>query len=108
PVQGNNFFVAEDCHPQIIAVLQTRAKPLNISITVGEASGLDFTQKNTFGILLAYPATDGTLRSYEEVTRRAHESGALVVASTELRALALLLPPGEWGADIAVGSSQRF
>lgn len=108
PVQGNTFLVAEDCHPQIIAVLQTRAKPLNISIAVGEASGFEFTNKDIFGILLAYPATDGTLRSYEEVTRRAHESGALVVASTDLLALTLLIPPGEWGADIAVGSSQRF
>ncbi len=107
-LKGRTFFVAEDCHPQIIAVLQTRAKPLNISITLGNPDTLDFSNDETFGILLSYPSTDGTLRAYEDVTRRAHESGAVVVVSTDLLALTLCVPPGEWGADIAVGSSQRF
>lgn len=107
-LQGRTFFVAEDCHPQIIGVLQTRAKPLNISITIGNPDTLNFSNDETFGILLSYPSTDGTLRSYEALVQKAHEAGALVVVSTDLLALTLLVPPGEWGADIAVGSSQRF
>jgi glycine dehydrogenase len=107
-LQGRTFFVAEDCHPQIIAVLQTRARPLNISIAPGNPDTVDFSNDETFGILLSYPSTDGTLRPYEALVRRAHESGALVVVSTDLLALTLLVPPGEWGADIVVGSSQRF
>ena len=107
-LQGRTFFVAEDCHPQIIGVLQTRAKPLNISISIGNPDTCKFSNDETFGILLSYPSTDGTLRSYEALVQKAHESGALVVASTDLLALTLLVPPGEWGADIAVGSSQRF
>lgn len=107
-LQGHTFFVAEDCHPQIIAVLQTRAKPLHISISLGNPDTIDFSNDEIFGILLSYPSTDGTLRPYEGLVRRAHESGVLVVVSTDLLALTLLVPPGEWGADIAVGSSQRF
>ncbi|MDH5698597.1 MAG: aminomethyl-transferring glycine dehydrogenase [Nitrospirota bacterium] len=107
-LQGHTFFVAEDCHPQIIAVLQTRARPLHISISMGNPDTIDFSSNETFGILLSYPSTDGALRPYEALVRRAHESGALVVVSTDLLALTLLVPPGEWGADIAVGSSQRF
>lgn len=107
-LQGRTFFVAEDCHPQIIGVLQTRAKPLNISITIGNPDTLNFSNDETFGILLSYPSTDGTLRSYEALVQKAHEAGTLVVVSTDLLALTLLVPPGEWGADIAVGSSQRF
>ncbi|MCA9500031.1 MAG: aminomethyl-transferring glycine dehydrogenase, partial [Nitrospira sp.] len=107
-LQGRNFFVSDDCHPQIIGVLRTRARPLNISITLGNPDTLNFSNDETFGILLSYPSTDGTLRSYEALVQQAHESGALVVVSTDLLALTLLVPPGEWGADIAVGSSQRF
>ncbi len=107
-VQGHTFFVAEDCHPQTLAVLQTRAQPLNITIRVGNPDTLEFIPDQTFGLLLSYPSTDGALRSYKELGRKAHEAGALVVASTDLLALTLLVPPGEWGADIAIGSSQRF
>lgn len=107
-VQGQTFFVAEDCHPQTLAVLQTRAQPLNIDIKVGNPDTLEFQPKQIFGVLLSYPSTDGALRSHKKLTEKAHEAGALVVASTDLLALTLLEPPGEWGADIAVGSSQRF
>ena len=107
-IQGHTFFVAKDCHPQTLAVLQTRAEPLNITLQVGDQDTLDFTPGKIFGLLLSYPSTDGTLRSYEGLARKAHEAGAVVVASTDLLALTLLVPPGEWGADIAVGSSQRF
>jgi len=107
-VQGQTFFVAEDCHPQTLAVLQTRAQPLNIVIKVGNPDTLEFLPNQIFGLLLSYPSTDGTLRSYKELVGKAHEAGGLVVVSTDLLALTLLIPPGEWGADIAVGSSQRF
>ena len=107
-VPGHTFFVAEDCHPQTLAVLQTRAQPLNIAIQVGNPDTLEFLPGQMFGVLLSYPSTDGTLRSYKELVGKAHEAGALVVASTDLLALTVLVPPGEWGADIAVGSSQRF
>ena len=107
-VQGHTFFVAEDCHPQTLAVLQTRAQPLNINIKVGNPDTSEFLPGQMFGVLLSYPSTDGTLRSYKELVGKAHEAGALVVASTDLLALTLLVPPGEWGTDIAVGSSQRF
>ena len=80
--KGQNFFVAEDCHPQILAVLQTRAQPLNIFITVGNPDSLDCVQQEIFGVLLSYPSTDGVLRPYEALAQKAHEAGALVVAST--------------------------
>ncbi len=107
-VKGQTFFVAEGCHPQTLAVLQTRAQPLNITIMVGHADTLEFLPGQIFGVLLSYPSTDGALRSYQKFVGKAHEAGALVVACTDLLALTLLVPPGEWGADIAVGSSQRF
>ena len=106
--KGSEFFVAEDCHPQTLAVLETRAKPLNISLQVGDPKTIEFPRKNLFGLLLSYPSSDGTIHSYESLVKQAHESGALVAVSTDLLALTLLVPPGEWGADIAIGSSQRF
>lgn len=105
---GMTFFVAEDCHPQIIAVLQTRAHPLGIAVQVGNPDSLNFNNQDIFGILLAYPSTDGHIRSVADIARQANNAGTLVVASTDLLALTLLVPPGEWGADIAIGSSQRF
>jgi glycine dehydrogenase len=103
---ANRFFVSELCHPQTIDVVKTRAWPLGIEVVVGDHGGADLT--GVFGVLLQYPATDGTVLDYSAFTARAHEAGAVVVAATDLLALALLTPPGEWGADIAVGNSQRF
>ncbi len=105
---GSGFFVSEDCHPQIVAVLKTRAHPLNISLKIGDPRTLSFPSPDLFGLLLSYPGTDGTLHSYEAIVKQAHESGSLVAVSTDLLALTLLKPPGEWGADIAIGSTQRF
>ncbi len=105
---GNTFFVAADCHPQILAVLETRAKPLNISLKVGDPHTVEFPRDDLFGLMLSYPSSDGNITSYTALVERAHESGALVAVSTDLLALTLLKPPGEWGADIAIGSSQRF
>ena len=102
------FFVSDACHPQTIAVVQTRARPLGIEVMVGDESKADFSKQRPFGILLQYPTTDGRVENYEETAGRGHAAGALVVVATDLLALALLRAPGEFGADITVGSSQRF
>ncbi len=101
------FFVGHDCHPQTIAVVRTRARALGIELVCGpvETAVLDET---FFGALVQYPATDGTVRDYRRFSQRLHEVGALLVAATDLLALTLLPPPGVWGADVAVGSAQRF
>ena len=103
-----DFFVAADCHPQTIAVVRTRAQALGIPLQVGDASKLDLQPGATCGVLVQYPTTDGVLIDYRELAERAHEAGARLVVATDLLALALVRPPGEFGADIAVGSSQRF
>jgi glycine dehydrogenase len=103
----NEFFVANDCHPQTREVVRTRATALGIAILEGNHS--DFVADATFcGALVQYPATDGAVHDYAGFAGRAHAAGALVVVATDLLALTLLKPPGEFGADIAVGSSQRF
>src|SRR6059036_4267022 len=101
------FFVANNCHPQTIAVVQTRAKPLGIEIKIGDYSQFKF-DSTVFGALVQYPATDGAIYDYAEFVRKAHDGGALVVVATDILALTLLKPPGEFGADVAVGSTQRF
>ena len=102
------FFVADDCHPQTIAVVQTRARPLGLHVHVGPVEQIDFAGQDLYGILLQYPTTDGRVRNDAEIIERAHAAGVLVVVATDLLALTLLKPPGELGADIAVGSAQRF
>jgi glycine dehydrogenase len=102
------FFVADDCHPQTIAVVKTRAIPLGIDVHVGPPSSADFSGGDVFGILLQYPATDGRIADYAPLVERAHAAGAMAAVATDLLALTLLRPPGEFGVDIAVGSSQRF
>ncbi|MGK7936051.1 MAG: aminomethyl-transferring glycine dehydrogenase [Xenococcaceae cyanobacterium] len=105
--KANAFFVSQDCHPQTIEVVKTRAKPLDIEIIVGDHRRFDFSTP-IFGALLQYPATDGTIYHYQEFIDKVHEQKALVTVAADLLSLALLTPPGEFGADIAVGSSQRF
>ncbi len=102
------FFIAQDCHPQTIAVLQTRARGIGVELVVGDPEKADFAKSSLCGVLLQYPTTDGCIRDYEGVARKSHDAGALVVVATDLLALTLIRPPGEFGADIAVGSSQRF
>ncbi|HWL95404.1 MAG TPA: aminomethyl-transferring glycine dehydrogenase [Phycisphaerae bacterium] len=102
------FFVAEDCHPQTIAVIRTRAEPLGIKVTVGDPFKIDFEKGAYFGVLLQYPTTYGNIERYDDVVARAHATKAMVAVATDLLALTLIRPPGEWGADIAVGNSQRF
>jgi glycine dehydrogenase len=107
--KGNRstFFVSEFCHPQTIAVVRTRAEPLGIKVVVGSHEAFEFSQ-DTFGALVQYPATDGQVLDYEPFVNAAHEAGAFVVVAADLMSLALLKPPGEFGADAAVGNSQRF
>src|SRR5216110_987891 len=101
------FFVADICHPQTIAVIQTRAKPLGVEIKIGDHSHFKFDDA-VFGALVQYPATDGAIYDYSDVIRQAHDAGALVVVAADILALTLLKPPGEFGADVAVGNTQRF
>jgi glycine dehydrogenase len=103
----NTFFVPHDCHPQAIAVVQTRAKPLGIEIKIGDHSNFKFDE-TIFGTLVQYPATDGAIYDYSDFVRRAHDAGALVVVAADILALTLLKPPGEFGADVAIGNTQRF
>jgi glycine dehydrogenase len=102
------FFVSDSCHPQTIEVVRTRARPLGVEVLVGDAAAFDFSAGRAFGLLVQYPATDGGLPDWRDVIRRAHEAGALVAMATDLLALTVLAPPGELGADVAVGSAQRF
>jgi glycine dehydrogenase len=87
--------------------VRTRAEPLGIRVVVGDHESFKLNDR-VFGVLLQYPATDGRVLDYREFTARAKALGAMVVAATDLMSLALLTPPGEWGADVAVGNSQRF
>jgi glycine dehydrogenase len=106
--ERKEFFVSHDCHPQTIAVLQTRAAPLGIVIRTGAPSSVDCSNGRLCGMLLQYPSTDGYVGDYSMLVTQAHEAGVLVVVATDLLALTLLRSPGEFGADIAVGSTQRF
>src|SRR5260221_4779201 len=101
------LLVSDGCHPQTIEVLRTRAAAHDIEVIVGDARAFDF-RKKIFGVLLQYPATDGGVEDYRALIARAHAEGAMVTMACDLLALALLVPPGELGADIAVGSAQRF
>ena len=103
---GAGFFVADDCHPQTIALLRTRAEPLGIRLITGPV--WDFTSETVFGALIQYPATDGVIHDLGPVIERVHAEGALAIVAVDLLALTLIKPPGEYGSDIVVGSSQRF
>ena len=101
------IFVSERCHPQTIAVLQTRAEPLGIKVIVGDETTFDFAEK-PFAVLLQYPDTTGVIRDYTGFIEKAHAAGALAIVAADILALTLLRAPGAFGADIAVGSTQRF
>lgn len=100
-------FVAEDMHPQTIAVLKTRAEPLGLKLTIGDPEK-DFVAEDYFGLILQYPNTYGEVKDYRALAEKAHAGKALVTVASDLLSLALLTPPGEWGADVVVGSAQRF
>src|SRR6266700_1897609 len=101
------FFVADNCHPQTIAVVRTRAKPLGIELVVGDFASFKFKDA-VFGALVQYPSTDGAIYDYREFVRQAHDAGAFVVVAADILALTLLKPPREFSADVAVGNTQRF
>ncbi len=106
-VEAAQFFVSEKCLPQTIAVLKTRALPLNIELVIGDHNTFAFSEK-VFGALLQYPAEDGAVTDYTSFIQKAHAANAQVVVAADLLSLALLKSPGELGADIAVGNTQRF
>jgi glycine cleavage system P protein (glycine dehydrogenase) len=103
----NVFFVSERCHPQTIDVVRTRAQARGWDVVVGDHERFSFGS-TVFGALVQYPTTDGEILEYREFCERVHEGGALTIVAADLLALTLLEPPGEWGADIVVGNSQRF
>ncbi len=101
------FFVDSNCHPQNIELVKTRAQPLGIEVIVGDFRTFTF-DKPIFGALLQYPATDGAIYDYRDFVARVHEVGGLVTVAADLLSLTLLTPPGEFGADVVVGNTQRF
>lgn len=101
------FLVSDDCHPQNIDLVRTRAKALGLEVVVGPVSGFEFGPR-VFGVLVQYPGTSGEVRDWTALAAAAHAGGALVVVAADLLALTLLKAPGEFGADVAVGSAQRF
>ncbi|HTK47984.1 MAG TPA: aminomethyl-transferring glycine dehydrogenase [Gemmatimonadaceae bacterium] len=103
----STFFVDARCHPQTIDVVRTRARARGMEVAVGDAASATFGAE-VFGVLVQYPTTDGAVIDYRETVERAHAAGALAVVAADLLSLTLLSPPGEWGADVCVGSSQRF
>jgi glycine dehydrogenase len=105
--QGEKFFVADNVHPQTISLLRTRAEPLGIEIVAGPWSDA-VLDPSYFGALVQYPATDGKIDDFGDFAARIHAVGGLFVVATDLLALTLIKPPGEFGADIVVGSAQRF
>ncbi len=105
--KANAFFVDAGCHPQTIEVVKTRALPLGIEVIVDNYVNFDFST-SIFGALLQYPATNGTINDYRSFIKQVHEAKALATVAADILSLAILIPPGEFGADIAVGSTQRF
>ncbi|MBC8265427.1 MAG: aminomethyl-transferring glycine dehydrogenase [Flavobacteriales bacterium] len=101
------FFVSELCYPQTIALLETRAEPLGIKLETGDHNNLNLDE-NYFGILLQYPTKDGEVFDYAQLTAKAKEKEIAVAVAADLLSLTMLTPPGEWGADVVVGTSQRF
>ncbi len=105
--QGNIFFADRNCHPRTLAVLQTRARPLQIELCIGDWER-ELPREQLFGALLQSPGNDGALGDFTEFARRTHAAGALACAATDPLALVLLRPPGECGIDVVSGNSQRF
>jgi glycine dehydrogenase len=108
--RGNaeTLFVSSLCLPQTIDLLMTRAEPIGIEIEVGDHTKIDLTDPKYYGIVLQYPAANGEVFDYASFVSAAKEQHIQIVVAADLLALTLLTPPGEWGADVVVGSSQRF
>ena len=106
--KAKRFWVSSACHPQTIDVIRTRSRPLNIEVIIGDHKESSLTEGPFFGALLQYPATDGAIYDYSAFINEAHETGTIVTVAADLLSLTLLKAPGEYGADIAVGNTQRF
>ncbi len=108
----STFLVSSECHPQTIAVLQTRAEPMGIQVVLFDPATIDQGEfsltPDTFGVLFQNPGTDGRARKLDQAIERVHEAGALAAVACDLLAMTLFRPPGEMGADIVVGTTQRF
>ncbi|KVE35722.1 aminomethyl-transferring glycine dehydrogenase [Burkholderia sp. BDU5] len=104
--KSNLFYVADDVLPQTLEVIKTRAKPVGIEVKTGPAA--DAASADAFGVLLQYPGANGDVRDYRALADAIHAAGGHVVAAADILALTVLAPPGEWGADVAVGNTQRF
>ena len=102
------FYVADDVLPQTREVVETRARPLGIDVRTIAADAIATLDEACFGVLLQYPGVNGDVRDYRAAVERLHAAGAMVIAAADLLALTVLTPPGEWGADVVVGNSQRF
>ncbi|WP_322400038.1 aminomethyl-transferring glycine dehydrogenase [Massilia luteola] len=102
------FYVADDVLPQTLEVIQTRALPIGVEVRTVAASDIDKLAESCFGVLLQYPGVNGDVRDYRAAVEKLHAAGAMVVVAADLLSLAVLTPPGEWGADVVVGNSQRF
>lgn len=103
----NSFFVSHECFPQTIELLKTRAKPLGIELVIGDFKTVTLNDK-LYGALLQYPAANGVVHDYADFVQRAKANGMTVAVAADILSLVLLTPPGEWGADVVLGSSQRF
>ncbi|AOJ79378.1 glycine dehydrogenase (aminomethyl-transferring) [Burkholderia savannae] len=104
--KSNVFYVADDVLPQTLEVIRTRAKPVGIDVKTGPAA--DAAGANAFGVLLQYPGANGDVRDYRALAAAIHAAGGHVVVAADILSLTVLTPPGEWGADVAVGNTQRF
>ena len=102
------FYVADDVLPQTLEVIQTRARPIGVEVRLFAAAELAAIDQACFGVLIQYPGVNGDVRDYRAAVEKLHAAGAMVIAAADLLALTLLTPPGEWGADVVVGNSQRF
>ncbi|MDX5320274.1 MAG: glycine dehydrogenase (aminomethyl-transferring), partial [Bacteroidota bacterium] len=105
--QGNKFFVSNECFPQTIDLLKTRALPIGVELVIGNHQDIELNEE-FFGALVQYPANDGVIYDYTAFAAHCKSAGIMVCVSVDLLSLTLLTPPGEWGADIVIGSSQRF
>jgi glycine dehydrogenase len=104
---GDTIFISDECHPQTIDVVKTRALPVGIKVVVGDFKTFK-ADKSYFAAVVQYPATNGSVYDYEEFVKQSHASGVLVVVAADLLSLSILKAPGEFGVDVAVGSTQRF
>ena len=102
------FYVADDVLPQTREVVETRAKPIGVEVRTIAAADIDNLSETCFGVLLQYPGVNGDVRDYRNAVEKLHAAGAMVIVAADLLALTVLAPPGEWGADVVVGNSQRF